>query len=1028
MAPSTGDKRPYHALHHGPASAWIVLGLSLLLTVLAWYIADDAVRTRASERFEFQAQDVTLAISKRMEEYAMALRSGVGLMGLRDSTTREDWRRFTATLGLQTHFPGIQGLGYAVMLSPEEVDEHVAQVRREGFEDYTIRPSGEREEYSAIVYLEPFDWRNRRAFGYDMFSEPTRHEAMARARDSGKPAVSGRVTLVQETDENHQYGLLMYYPVYGDGPVSSVDQRRAALRGFVYSPFRMGDLMRGILGADQGDLDFEIYDGAAARADTILYNNTGSQELRYLAEDDAPDFAGLYQIELSGHDWTLYLYSQENYLSGAEKSQPTLVAIGGLLVDLLLFIIISNLARQQQRAEELARKMTEELSASEERYRRLFRDSGAVMLLCDPESGQIVDANEAAVAFYAYELATLCTMRLADLCPLPEAEFDAIEAEAAIRGPEGPRLPQRLATGEIRQVELRRSDIELDGRTMALSVIFNVTARHRAEELLQASERRYQAVFELTPVPMLLFESETLAIIEVNDSAIVHYGHSRLEFLAMSLHDLQADKTAPPPEGVLSSQTAEKSRTEAIHRKRDGAEVFVEIHTCPFIYAGRDVRIAVISDVTARTHANRIMVAAREAAELASRAKSDFVANMSHELRTPMSALIGLGQLLEDMELPPRAQDYVSLIRSSSQTMLALLNDILDHSKIEANRIELEERPFHLEEVIMRSLALFSARAESKGLALAAEIDDDVPQELCGDALRLGQVLNNLLGNAVKFTERGQIRLHVELSDADQDSTAVLRVTVHDTGIGIAAGDLESLFEPFHQADATMTRRFGGTGLGLSISRALVELMGGSLGVRSDLGIGSDFFFTARFTRGAPTLRPSDLIRPTKGEERAPWHARGAPLRGTRVLLAEDNATNQVVASALLERIGISPVIAQNGEEALHRLQQGMFDLVLMDLQMPVMGGLEATRRIRAMGGQNGHIPVIALTASALAEDHTASQMVGMDAHLTKPIDANNLVDTLLDTLARARHDDAQAGSENAPPPDESRASRANCP
>jgi CHASE1-domain containing sensor protein len=244
-------RRPILWLQH-QATAWIILALSFVVTALAWSISDSAIRTKASERFEFQTADIASAIERRLIAYATALRGGVGLFEAAGQVTRAQWHAYVEALRLQENFPGIQGLGFSLMIAPAELDAHIAGIRAEGFPDYSVRPEEPRDQYSAIVYLEPFDWRNQRAFGYDMYSEPVRRRAMERARDSGEPAISGRVTLVQETDEDVQYGFLMYIPVYRPGmPTTTLEERRAALLGFVYSPFRANDFMNGILGSNQ---------------------------------------------------------------------------------------------------------------------------------------------------------------------------------------------------------------------------------------------------------------------------------------------------------------------------------------------------------------------------------------------------------------------------------------------------------------------------------------------------------------------------------------------------------------------------------------------------------------------------------------------------------------------------------------------------------------------------------------------------------------------------------------------------------
>ncbi|NHN37742.1 response regulator [Pseudomaricurvus alcaniphilus] len=1108
-------------LAHRLSTALLVLVTSLLITGLAWYISDRSVNKRAGERFQFQVQDVTTAIERRMEEYIMALRAGVGMFNGSDYVSRKDWRDFTSTLELQTYFPGIQGLGYAEMLTPQQLPQHETEIRAEGFPDYRVTPTHRREVYSAIVYLEPFDWRNQRAFGYDMYSEPTRRAAMDRARDSGKPAVSGRVTLVQETDRDVQYGFLMYYPLYrANAPTATVEQRRQALRGFVYSAFRMGDLMQGILGANQGGIDFEIYDGDRAGADSLLYNNVDDAPPRLGASDHRPLFADLHRVNVGGHNWTLYVYTEPNYLSGAEASQPTIVAICGLVVDILLFLVIINLSRSQQRAENLAEDATRELVLSEERHRLLFTNARAVMLLTEPDTGQIHDANAAALSFYGYPLTTLRQMTLASLTsnsPPPSlAAFPSSSQLHAAGAKEGDcqRSYQRLANGEVRLVEMRSGEIEMGRRSLVLAIIIDVTRRYEAEKELSASERRYQEVFELAPVPMWLIDPDSGALLDANKAAIVHYGYSRAQFLQMHLADLSRDRDDK------LDWLDHGGTSETFHRTADGRDIRVEITARSLFYGGREVCIAALVDITERSRNAANLNQARLDAEAANRAKSDFVANMSHEIRTPMNAILGFSQLLAEQELPDQARDYSKRILSSSRALLGLLNDILDHAKVEANRLELECKEFDLEETITRSLDLFAIEAHDKGLQLYLDLAPDLPVSLQGDALRLEQVINNLLGNAVKFTERGEILIAVSLAaDTDSETSAppvtTLRFSVKDTGIGVSAAQIPSLFQPFFQSDTSTTREYGGTGLGLTICRRLVEMMGGRIEAQSTLGVGSKFVFSASFAAVAPRTMaataaemaaqqrglPAQVLlldqQPTSarittailqrfGISTTAWRADAAiepqadqlllvdsasftdssaalksafaaapalqwlllsdsqepaldykdlplpqavlvkpvtparllaalttatdtapagdsslankyhnSLQGYRILVVEDNLTNQLVARALLERLGLEVDIANNGSAALSQLGSQSYDLVLMDIQMPGMDGLEATRRYRATETRDQHLPIIAMTASAMAEDRAACAAAGMDAHLAKPIDHERLLEQL---------------------------------
>ncbi|MBF0273713.1 MAG: CHASE domain-containing protein [Nitrospinae bacterium] len=343
-------------------TAWSILIFSLVLTALAWYIADHAVEKRISERLHFQSLDLVTAIKKRMLEYEMVLHSGIGLFKASSEVTRDEWKTFVENIEIQKFFPGIQGIGFSLMVPPDQKEKHEKEIQAEGFPHFKINPKGERDMYSSIVFLEPFDWRNQRAFGYDMYSQATRRAAMERARDTGEAAISGRVTLVQETDKDVQYGFLLYLPLYQKGkPVNSVKERRASLIGFVYSPFRIKDLMSGILLAGQGDISFELYDSNSPSPKTVLYNHENTGRLLYGDKNLKPRYDDLQKITIGGRVWSIYLYAKPGFSSSSEKSQPLIVAFGGILVDVLLFFIILSISRRKKLAESIANEMTSEL-------------------------------------------------------------------------------------------------------------------------------------------------------------------------------------------------------------------------------------------------------------------------------------------------------------------------------------------------------------------------------------------------------------------------------------------------------------------------------------------------------------------------------------------------------------------------------------------------------------------------------------------------------------------------------------------
>jgi PAS domain S-box-containing protein len=413
---------------------------------------------------------------------------------------------------------------------------------------------------------------------------------------------------------------------------------------------------------------------------------------------------------------------------------------------------------------------------------------------------------------------------------------------------------------------------------------------------------------------------------------------------------------------------------------RDGKQTVVSYNATTFYDRGRTLQgvFAAARDVTERKRVEAELREAKANAESASRTKSDFLASMSHEIRTPMNAIMGIADLLAKTALSPEQDKYVQIFRRAGDNLLNLINDILDLSKVEASQLELERTGFSVKDHLEKVTEMVAGRAREKGLALVCEIAPNVPADLVGDPTRLRQVLINLLGNAIKFTESGEVALRVA-PDASSSVPTALRFTVSDTGIGIPSEKLGQVFEPFTQADSSTTRRFGGSGLGLTISKRLVELMGGRIWAESTVGKGSVFAFAVPFESWAAADRPTAAPAGT---------GFNAPLPALRILLAEDSPDNCTITVAYLQDTPYRVEIAENGTIACEKFTAGQYDLVLMDRQMPVMDGLTATRTIRAWEQANDRppTPIIALTASALKGDREMCLAAGCTAYLSKPI------------------------------------------
>ncbi|HEX4962134.1 MAG TPA: ATP-binding protein [Thermoanaerobaculia bacterium] len=492
----------------------------------------------------------------------------------------------------------------------------------------------------------------------------------------------------------------------------------------------------------------------------------------------------------------------------------------------------------------------------------------------------------------------------------------------------------------------------------------------RTEELRKVSED-YRRIFENAHDPILVFRPGDEVVLNVNRRACEVYGFSREELIGKSLIDISENVSRGRDQVAQTLEEGVFHNFESVQYRKDGSRMYLEINASAIEYEGQPAILSVNRDVTERRKAEDLRLA-KEAAEQADKAKGRFLANMSHEIRTPMAGVLGLVDLLLKTDLSLAQRGYGELIQSSADSLLRLIDDILDFSKIEAGRLTLERLTFNLHVTLREIVELLRFRAGAQGTELGLVVDEGVPEWIWGDPGRLRQVVTNLVGNAVKFTQGGTVNLEVE-----RLAEGRLRFRVRDTGIGIPPEAQGRLFSLFSQADSSTSRRFGGSGLGLAISQRIVEQMGGEIGFESTPGVGSLFWFTLPLDLASPP--PPQAARPHLEPARRPEG------RKHRILVAEDNAINQLVITQELAVLGYDVVAVNNGLEALSALENDAFDLILMDCQMPELDGYEASRRIRASSGTIRCIPIVALTAHALKEDLDRCLAAGMNDTITKP-------------------------------------------
>ena len=651
---------------------------------------------------------------------------------------------------------------------------------------------------------------------------------------------------------------------------------------------------------------------------------------------------------------------------------------------------------------------------------------GAALGRCD--NGIVILDNEARIVFWNLWMAEASGIpvtgamgsTLADLFPeanrarIEQAIGQALQSRqsSVLSRALNPRILPLFQPGPDREPVEHQAivkAIDARGGLFCLVQIFDVTdALHRerflrtqASELarlaenLAASDRALRAMLEASPIGVAI----------VSGDGIIRFANSRLATLFLAgesnIVGLAADEFFTHPRNLLSAIEAPVDRTEVRFRRRDGSELWAQVSAKPTEFEQMPALLCWVYDISDHKKAERDLAGQRDRATEMVRARTEFLAMVSHEIRTPLNGIMGTVRMLDETPLDKTQHSYLEMIRYSGDALLAILNDVLDISKLEAGHIRLEKQPFDMTLLIDNLVLLMTGRASEKGLELRTEIDEQIESQVVADGGRVRQVLLNLIGNAIKFTDEGTITVRLEQIDTSETRVR-MRLSVIDSGIGIPREARDRLFTEFFQVDPAEARRLGGTGLGLAISKRIVEAMGGAIGVESTPGVGSTFWFTLSLERNASSVAGA-------GRRDA---ARVRPSRPGSILLVEDNEINQKVALNLLHRDGHAVTIADTGSKAVALAASNRFDVVLMDIQLPEMDGLEATRAIRALPErERAEVPIVALTANAMPGDPRRFLDAGMLEVLTKPIDP----DRLAHVIARAMGDDPGAGPDSRP-------------
>ena len=568
----------------------------------------------------------------------------------------------------------------------------------------------------------------------------------------------------------------------------------------------------------------------------------------------------------------------------------------------------------------------------------------------------------------------------------------------------------RTRDGKVFRALISSHLITIKGEKCLLSVTRDISERKRWEQTLIESEARFRKLFEQNSSVMMLIHPVSGAIVDINKSAVDYYGYSRDQLLNMSITDIN---TLPPEHIARERQRALRGECRLFlfrHRLATGEVRDVEVHLTPIESGGQALLFSIVNDVTARLRAEKELeqhrhhleelvatrtaelTQAKLAAEAANIAKSAFLANMSHEIRTPINAVLGMANLLRRSGVTPAQGERLDTIDAATRHLLSIINDILDLSKIEAGKLVLEDATVAVDNLMSNVGSIVAERAQARNLALKIEIEP-FPGNLRGDPTRIQQAVLNYATNAIKFTESGTVTLRARPQE-QIDGHVVARFEVHDTGIGIPPETVRRLFGAFEQADSSTTRRYGGTGLGLVITKRLAEMMGGEVGVDSAPGVGSTFWFTVRLKK-----TPHDTSEPSEEVAEAEALIRQHH-RDRRILLVDDEPLNLEVIRCLLQDSGLIVDAAEDGMQAIDKVRENLYSLILMDMQMPNLNGPDATRHIRLIPGYE-ETPILAITANAFAEDKARCLAAGMNDFLVKPFNPDQLFASLFKWLDR---------------------------
>lgn len=942
---------------------------------LAWVAASqEAAELR--ELHTTQRREYTHSLEQRLHAYEQVLRGAASYMSLRQIASRQEFHRYVENLQLGEQYPGIQGVGFAQRLSAEQLDQHTAAIRAEGFTGYTVWPKGPRATYTSIIYLEPFSGRNLRAFGYDMYAEKIRQKAMDQACDTGEPALSGKVTLVQETNKDVQAGFLLYVPIYRNGVIlDTVADRRANLLGWVYAPFRMNDFMAHLQSDRPDKPKVRVYYGPAASPESLLFSTDTGPPAR------ADSRQLLEESDLSGYPWKVFFVQNVDGTDTLGIGKATLIALLSMVLGLLVAFAMRHLLSAHQQASQRALRSTEALRRTEVRLAFALQEAGIGLWELDiPRKTIIYSVRCFEMIGHTAESVLAGPGRFSEVKELvlhPEEQAAVTEGFLShLRGETAGFSHEhriRHQDGSYIWVHSRGSVTERNAAGWPLrffGLLENITERKTVEfDRLQVNRRLELAI-----------QASQCGVWEWNVST----GRMMADPRTLEIHGLQAGlfrggfedwsrtvhagdaagvqrivASALSGHGKVDEELSVTTPTgETRHVRYFGTVLKNDSH-------GTQVMVGVVMDQTELKRTEAQLIQSRQQAESANRAKSEFLAMMSHELRTPLNAVLGLSEslLASDRAITTeKSHRYLTIINESGKRLLSVIDNVLDHARIEHGSLKPDYQPCRVLQAVTATLTIIQTQLIKKRLQLRRSLPE-AEITIMADERLLKQAVYHLLSNAMKFSSEGGM-INVEMRALPDG----VEIAVSDMGIGIPQGKLESLFKAFQQGDATLARRFDGVGLGLYLCDSIVRLHGGHITVSSVENSGSRFTLFFRTDPGRAISVASNSPQSRQGH----------------LLLVDDDASHALVVGEFCVGSEFTLEYASSGRSALDLLQRSKPSAVVVDLCLPGLDGYETIRNIRA-NPFTQNLPIAVMSALTMPGERELAMEAGANVFLEKP-------------------------------------------